>query len=490
MGKSRFPVSLIYLLLGIFTISTVSFGASREKDLAAIEKNIRGSIGWAINKDRPLLESVLAHDDRLFMFQPDSKSAIVGWDQFAKQFDFWLDPKFKATSFELRDLRIDLSHSGDVAWWSCVLDDLGEWDGNPIGWRDTRWTGVLEKRSGRWLIVQMHFSFAADETPSAAEEKQGTEGKEPEVRYEEMREKVVKLYGEKKFEEAAKVLEEAVGRYPDHLKANSYNLALMYVELGQLEKGVQALRAGIAGGGWYGKYDFHAPVWTPLQKINGFSEITKQSESRMLEARKKVKPRMNVVLPEGYDPGKKVPLFVALHGGGDNVDVFKPNWTSSRLKKEFIVAYLQSSLLIKQDGYSWEEDMPVSLTEIREAYERLTREYPIDTSRVVVGGFSSGGVASLDVVLNNTLPAAGFVVLCPGRPEDFSTEKVADALKRGIRGTLLTTGLDRRLEDQKQMVETMKAQGLPVEFVVTPNIGHWYPDDLDRLIDEAIGRIL
>jgi len=26
---------------------------------------------------------------------------------------------------------------------------------------DTRWTGVMEKRAGRWLIVQMHFSFDA-----------------------------------------------------------------------------------------------------------------------------------------------------------------------------------------------------------------------------------------------------------------------------------------------------------------------------------------
>jgi hypothetical protein len=55
-----------------------------------------------------------------------------------------------------------------VAWWACILDDLGEWDGRPIGWKDTRWTGVLEKRDGRWLIVQMHFSFAADLVRAAA----------------------------------------------------------------------------------------------------------------------------------------------------------------------------------------------------------------------------------------------------------------------------------------------------------------------------------
>jgi hypothetical protein len=38
----------------------------------------------------------------------------------------------------------------------------GEWNGKPSCWKDTRWTGVLEKREGRWVIVQMHFSFAKD----------------------------------------------------------------------------------------------------------------------------------------------------------------------------------------------------------------------------------------------------------------------------------------------------------------------------------------
>lgn len=132
---------------------------TREK--ALIEKNIRDSIGWAITKDRPLLENLIAHDDDLFMFNPDS-STIVGWNQFEQQFDFWMDARFKATLFDIRELRINLSRSGDVAWFSAILDDLGEWDGTPIGWKDTRWTGVLEKRDGRWVVVQMHFSFSSD----------------------------------------------------------------------------------------------------------------------------------------------------------------------------------------------------------------------------------------------------------------------------------------------------------------------------------------
>ena len=170
-------ITTIVVCLTLFCVSIVSAESktSPADEKVVIEKTIRDSIGWALTKDRPLLESIMAHDDRLFMFNPDSEST-AGWDQFVKGFDFWMDPRFKATKLDIRDMRIDLSHSGDVAWWSCILDDLGEWDGRPIGWKDTRWTGVLEKRAGKWLIVQMHFSFASDKVIAEAKARMQTLG--------------------------------------------------------------------------------------------------------------------------------------------------------------------------------------------------------------------------------------------------------------------------------------------------------------------------
>ena len=61
----------------------------------------------------------------------------------------------------ITDLNVTLSRSGDVAWFSCMLDDMNTWKGQPANWENTRWTGVLEKRDGRWVLVQQHFSFAS-----------------------------------------------------------------------------------------------------------------------------------------------------------------------------------------------------------------------------------------------------------------------------------------------------------------------------------------
>jgi hypothetical protein len=166
MMRLRFFILLTILVLP-FPISLWGQSADHaatdtKSEKAAITKVIHDSIAWALTKDRALQEGTMAQDADLFYFWTHSKSTVIGWDQHEKLFKIWMDPRFKATLTEVRDLRIWISHSGDVAWYSALLDDLGEWDGKQVGARDIRWTGVLEKRGAKWVIVQMHASIAAD----------------------------------------------------------------------------------------------------------------------------------------------------------------------------------------------------------------------------------------------------------------------------------------------------------------------------------------
>ncbi|MDO9084803.1 MAG: hypothetical protein Q7U53_01240 [Anaerolineaceae bacterium] len=45
-----------------------------------------------------------------------------------------MNDAFKATDYDIRDLRVNYSQFGNVAWFSCILDDHAEWNGQPIGW--------------------------------------------------------------------------------------------------------------------------------------------------------------------------------------------------------------------------------------------------------------------------------------------------------------------------------------------------------------------
>jgi len=134
-----------------------------EADRVEVEKVIHDSIGWALTKDIERLFSIMAQDDDFFIFHPDSKSTIIGFAAFKEMGEHsWMKEAFKATDYAIRDLLINFSASGSVAWFSCHLDDHAEWNGRPIGWDNARWTGVLEKRDGKWIIVQMHFSLPQD----------------------------------------------------------------------------------------------------------------------------------------------------------------------------------------------------------------------------------------------------------------------------------------------------------------------------------------
>jgi ketosteroid isomerase-like protein len=129
-------------------------------ELGRIERSIRDCIGWAKTKDFRLLYGVIANDPDFLEVHPDG-AVVKGFEDFKKAEKFWGSPDFKAVRYEIRDLKIKLSKSGDVAWFFCVLDDINEWKGQPANWENTRWTGVLEKRDGRWVMAQQHFSFAA-----------------------------------------------------------------------------------------------------------------------------------------------------------------------------------------------------------------------------------------------------------------------------------------------------------------------------------------
>lgn len=130
-----------------------------EQEKIIIKKVINDNIGWALTKNLDLLYSTMQRDSSLLIINPND-SQINGFAEVEETANsFWMDPRFKATHTEVKNLRITFSECGTVAWYYCLLDDFGEWDGNPYKWENARWTGILEKINEKWVIRQMHISF-------------------------------------------------------------------------------------------------------------------------------------------------------------------------------------------------------------------------------------------------------------------------------------------------------------------------------------------
>ena len=151
----------VFLLTGtIIGCNAMNPEIDIETEKAKIAEVIKNNIGWAVNKDTDLLYSTVAHDEDLFWFSPDDAGTVRGFKAFTELTEnFFLLDDFKAISSNVRELEINLSKSGDAAWYRARLDDYNEWKGKPANWENVRWTGVLEKQKGNWVIVQMHFSY-------------------------------------------------------------------------------------------------------------------------------------------------------------------------------------------------------------------------------------------------------------------------------------------------------------------------------------------
>ena len=151
-------MAVVFVVLMSCQRESGTFNIESEKLL--VEKAIHNSIGWAKSKDIELLYSVIANDTNYIEVDPHDR-VVKGFQDFKRNEEFWMSPDFKAIRYEIKDLNINFSKSGNVAWFFCMLDDINEWKGQPVNWENTRWTGVLEKRDNNWIIVQMHFSYAS-----------------------------------------------------------------------------------------------------------------------------------------------------------------------------------------------------------------------------------------------------------------------------------------------------------------------------------------
>jgi len=131
----------------------------QEAERREVARVISSVIGWAKDKNLDLFFSAIAQDDDYISVTPGQR-VIKRFEDVKQNIPFWMSPDFQYVRHELKDLEIEFARCGEVAWFYCVLDDINLYKGEPANWENTRWTGVVEKRDGKWVVVQQHFSFA------------------------------------------------------------------------------------------------------------------------------------------------------------------------------------------------------------------------------------------------------------------------------------------------------------------------------------------
>ena len=168
--------------------------------------------------------------------------------------------------------------------------------------------------------------------------------------YQDFRAGLIELYTAGKYDEVAKLVEENYDRFPGKATNMSFNMALVCKHLEDYDKGIEYLSMAHERGHWFSIYAFQGDFWAPYREKEEFDAFLARNLEMKDAAQKKAKPKLEVVLPEEYEEGRTYPLFIALHGGGENIEIFKPQWKSGVMESEFIIAYVQSSQVSSMNG--------------------------------------------------------------------------------------------------------------------------------------------
>ena len=108
-------------------------------------------------RDQESVSQVYAHNDDLVVFGSNPADRRFGWNATREYIQKYF-AEVTAIDITVKERKIKIHQSGETAWFAQVLD-WRETAGKEIATIDgLRISGVLEKREGRWQIVQLHAS--------------------------------------------------------------------------------------------------------------------------------------------------------------------------------------------------------------------------------------------------------------------------------------------------------------------------------------------
>lgn len=187
-----------------------------------------------------------------------------------------------------------------------------------------------------------------------------------------------------------------------------------------------------------------------------------------------------VYIPEDYDPARKYPLLVYLHGSAST----ERNIIGTKSIPDGFIA-LGPKGRGPSNWYSWDD----AQVDIAEAIESVKSNFSIDDKNIVLAGFSMGGYGVYRTFYEHPETYSALVVFSGsphirfGAPEgmsliDFTDEKNLESFK-DIHVFIFHGARDKNVpfEDTEQFIEKLEGAGAHVEFYVEKDKGHEPPNE-------------
>jgi len=109
------------------------------------------------NQDMVMIEEIWCPSEQIVSFGTVSTEKMVGWSEIKRAVEKQFG-RFSDTFISYRDQIIQVNETGNTAWFSEIINYNFIMDGEAHSYEGLRYSGVLVKKEGKWLLVQTHMS--------------------------------------------------------------------------------------------------------------------------------------------------------------------------------------------------------------------------------------------------------------------------------------------------------------------------------------------
>jgi len=217
-----------------------------------------------------------------------------------------------------------------------------------------------------------------------------------------------------------------------------------------------------------------------------FDLLLNRNNQLVKEANINSKAEYYIQKPENFKEGERYPLIMIFPGGMGCIQDMQNFWSSATLNKEFIVAFVQGKDFKCNYNRSYGEN---AITDMKNIYEKITEDYLIDTTKVILAGPSAGGMFAIDLAINKHINARGLILAFPVKPDNFNAHNILDAGLNGLRVSMICGENDWAIMSQKEMSVIFDKLGVKNRLLIFPELGHDFPKDFSNQIDNSINYI-
>ena len=120
----------------------------------------------------------------------------------------------------------------------------------------------------------------------------------------------------------------------------------------------------------------------------------------------------------------------------------------------------------------------------------MKKKYPVDESRIIIGGPSAGGYRTLLLGFDEQVQAAGLLLAFPVVPRDISDAMVQTLSAKKLKVALITGEYDGGVVRQKDLCVRLDETAIPNRLLIFPEKGHEYPDNFSHHLDTSLEFLL